>query len=421
MKIVSLQAENVKRLRAVEIVPDPDGHTVVIAGRNGQGKTSVLDSIWFALGGGPATRDTTRPIRDGEDHASVTLDLGELLVTRTWSGDKTTLKVANADGARYGSPQAMLDGLVGHLSFDPLAFAQQDEKSQRTTLLSLVELPFDPADLAARRAGAFEQRTDVNRELKAMQARLAAMPKPPADLPAEEVSVADLLEKASQARQWQDRAQRIRDDHDAAQGRVRSAEEAVEAAQANLARERANLVEIGEALAKVPLELPDPLQYDEQLRSLDATNAAVRSASVRAELERAVTAHDQASQRLTDDIAAIDEQRTSALAEASMPIEGLGFDEDGVTYQDVPLKQASAAEQLRVSIAMAMALNPKLRVIRITDGSLLDSSNLALIEQMAADRDFQVWIERVDETGQVGILIEDGAVVAAGQPTAVSA
>ena len=93
-----------------------------------------------------------------------------------------------------------------------------------------------------------------------------------------------------------------------------------------------------------------------------------------------------------------------------MPISGLGFDDDGVTYQGVPLKQASAAEQLRVSVAMAMALNPKVRVIRITDGSLLDSDNLALIEQMAADQDFQVWIERVDETGTVGVVIEDGQV-----------
>lgn len=414
MKIVRLEAENVKRLRAVEIVPDPDGHTVVIAGRNGQGKTSVLDSIWFALGGGPATRDTSRPIRDGEDHASVTLDLGELLVTRTWSGDKTTLKVANADGARYGSPQAMLDGLVGRLSFDPLAFAQQDEKSQRATLLSLVDLPFDPADLAARRSGAFEQRTDVNRDLKQLQAQLAAMPKPPADLPSEEVSVADLLEKASQARQWQDRAHRLREDQAMSARRVQTIRDELAAAEQHMA-------EVDAEVARIPADLPDPASYDEQLRSLDATNAAVRAAKGRAGVEQRIATVAAESARLTEEIQAIDEQRRSALAEAAMPIDGLGFDEDGVTYQDVPLKQASAAEQLRVSIAMAMALNPKLRVIRITDGSLLDSSNLALIEQMAADRDFQVWIERVDETGQIGILIEDGVVVGAEPAAAVPA
>ena len=71
MKIISLTAENVKRLRAVHI--EPDGSLVVIAGRNGQGKTSVLDSIWYALGGGPASKTTQRPIRDGQDKAALTI------------------------------------------------------------------------------------------------------------------------------------------------------------------------------------------------------------------------------------------------------------------------------------------------------------------------------------------------------------
>ena len=91
---------------------------------------------------------------------------------------------------------------------------------------------------------------------------------------------------------------------------------------------------------------------------------------------------------------------------------GLGFDDDGVTLDGVPFAQASAAEQLRVSVAMAMALNPKVRIIRITDGSLLDSENLALIEEMAGANGFQVWIERVDESGAVGVVIEDGEVKA---------
>ena len=76
----------------------------------------------------------------------------------------------------------------------------------------------------------------------------------------------------------------------------------------------------------------------------------------------------------------------------------------------MPFSQASASEQIRVSLAMAMALNPKLRVIRILDGSLLDAENLALIAEMATEHDFQVWIERVSDTSGVGVVIEDGQV-----------
>ena len=81
MKIVELQAENVKRLKAVEITPD--GTMQVIGGRNAQGKSSVLDAIWLALGGGKASKETPLPIRDGEDKASVRLDLGDLVVTHS--------------------------------------------------------------------------------------------------------------------------------------------------------------------------------------------------------------------------------------------------------------------------------------------------------------------------------------------------
>jgi hypothetical protein len=401
MRIVTLTAENVKRIRAVEI--SPDGNVVVIAGRNAQGKTSVLDSIWLALGGGAASRGTAKPIRDGEERAQVTLDLGDLRVTRTWTAAGTTLKVENADGASYKSPQAMLDGLVGRLSFDPLAFAQQDGKTQLATLLDLVDLPFDPAQMDAKRRAAFDERTAINRDVKQLEGQLAGMPEAPAGLPAEEVSAADLLAKARSAQQYQDRAVHLRSQHATAVQRVEQAARELEAAKE--AEESAAAL-----VREIPENLPDPAQYETQLAELEQTNAAVRAAKARTEVLRLLDNARGFSQSLTDQLAAIDATRAQAMAEAKMPIDGLGFDEDGVTYQGMPFKQASAAEQLRVSVAMAMALNPKVRVIRITDGSLLDSTNLALIEQMAADRDFQVWIERVDETGTVGILIEDGQV-----------
>jgi hypothetical protein len=81
-----------------------------------------------------------------------------------------------------------------------------------------------------------------------------------------------------------------------------------------------------------------------------------------------------------------------------------------VTLNGIPLGQASAAEQLRVSVALAMAANPKLRVLRILDGSLLDTESLAIIGELAKENDFQAWIEVVDESGKVGIVIEDGRV-----------
>ena len=404
MKIVSLTAENVKRIRAVHI--EPNGTLVTIAGRNAQGKTSVLDSIWMALGGPAASKNTTRPIRDGEDSAQVTVDLGEIRVARTWTADgkASKLTVTAADGARYNSPQAMLDQLVGRLSFDPLSFAQQDDKTQRRTLLDLVDLPFDPDVLAEQRATIFGHRTDANRDLKTAQAQLAGMTAPAPGLPDQEVSASDLLRQARDAQaQQQDRERALNTAADAAHQ--------VERLKGELAAAELDARTADADVAALPRELPDLAAIEASLGSIEQTNIAIRAARDHAAATARVADLVADSADLSSRIAALDEQRDTALADAAMPIEGLGLDDTGVSYLGVPLKQSSSAEQLRVSLAMAMALNPRIRVIRITDGSLLDSTNMALIEQMAAASDFQVWVERVDESGQVGVLIEDGAVV----------
>ena len=129
MKIIQLTAENVKRLVAVEI--RPDGNMVQITGKNGAGKTSVLDSIWWALSG--AKHIQTAPIRKGANQAKIKLDLGEIVVTRTFKrekeGDGFTTKL-EVVGAVKGTPQGMLDSLLDALAFDPLAFARMDAKAQ---------------------------------------------------------------------------------------------------------------------------------------------------------------------------------------------------------------------------------------------------------------------------------------------------
>ena len=401
MKIISLRAENVKRLRAVEITPD--GNTVVIAGRNAQGKSSVLDAIWMALAGGSGAKETSRPIRDGETKASVVLDLGDLTVTRKWTAAGTTLEVAAQDGARYPSPQTVLDGLIGRLSFDPLAFAQQDPKGQLATLLSVVELPFDPVMLDEDRALVFGKRTDANRELKRLEAQVTGVAEVPAGTPDVEVSAADLIAELQAAI-----------DGARARGDVISQYVAAVANEKRLADDHKEAVEVAANLLERGNRLPvavDPAPIQARLLAIDETNAAVR---FKVEKARLTVERDKALQQsaaLTAKLETIDKKKADAIAAAKMPLDGLSFDADGVLYQGVPFSQSSSAERLRVGIAMAMALNPKIRVIRITDGSLLDSENMALIEEMAGEHDFQIWIERVDETGTVGITIEDGQVV----------
>lgn len=397
MKIISLTAENVKRLKAVEITPD--GNVVTITGRNAQGKTSVLDAIWLALGGGPAAKGTTRPIRDGEAKASVTLDLGDFIVTRTWTGTKSTLTVKSREGATFSGPQGVLDALVGRLSFDPLEFTRLSAREQTAALLDLVELDVDLDALAAERQAIYDERTEVGRRGKSLGETPAIVP----GVPDEEVSAGALVAsiRAAEAQESQQREEREA---------LALALAKVKELEADLANWRAT-VESHQATVDAHGPLADVDALEAELASVEDTNRAVRANANARDIAARKDALRAEYERLTGRIEAIDRAKSNALATATFPVDGLGFDDTGVTFQGVPFSQASSAEQIRVSLAMAMSLNPRLRVIRILDGSLLDADNLALIEQMAAEQDYQVWIERVSDPSETAVVIEDGEVI----------
>lgn len=395
MKIIELRAENVKRLKAVSITPD--GTLQVVGGRNAQGKSSVLDAIWLALGGGKAGKSTAMPIRDGEDHASVTLDLGDLVITRSWTQSGTTLKVTSADGAAYSSPQKMLDALVGRLTFDPLEFTRLSAKEQRDALIGLVDLPVDIDELDQKRADLFAERTSVGQQGK----RIGDVTVDPS-LPEDETSMSDAVAALREAEASVSERQKAHQNLERITSRI-------EDLRAQLAEaEREHGVWKG-AVDNAP-DLPDTDVLSARLETLEEENQRIRANN--AERQRAAERDKlrETYSGLTEAIEALDGRKRDALAGASFPVAGLGFDETGVTYQGVPFSQASSAEQIRVSLGMAMAANPDLRVIRIMDGSLLDDDAMTAIREQVAERDFQLWIERVGDADQGAVIIEDGEI-----------
>jgi hypothetical protein len=164
--------------------------------------------------------------------------------------------------------------------------------------------------------------------------------------------------------------------------------------------------------AKTNKPAPDIKALQDELAGLDVKNAGARKKKEKSDLMAQVSVKEKEADALSNAITAIDAEKQARVQAAKFPLPDLGFGEGVVTYKGLPIDQASAAEQLRVSMAMAMALNPKIRVIRITDASLLDSSNMKIVDEMAKDNDYQIWCEVVDESGKVGIVIEEGKVKA---------
>ena len=393
LTIVKLTASNVKRLRAVTIAPD--GNLVVLSGRNGQGKTTVLDCIEYAIGGKDAI--CAEPVRRGEDSAEIVCDLGDLVVRRRFvAGGGTSVEVTDKNGLRFPSPQKVLDELYGRLSFDPLAFARQVPKQQMETLRGLLGLDFSESD--RRQDALFDERTLVNRELKAAEARLKALPELP-NTPATLVSAADLVAEIQRAQARNAEVAKKRD-------RLTAIEARAKALQAELDA----LGEEWKRISAEDLATIDTAPLTQRLGEVEQINNRVRQNAQRAEVAREVEAKSARSDELTKQIDAVKASKAERIAAAKMPVPGLGFGESGVTLNGLPLQQASAAEQLRVSVAIGIAMNPRLRVLLIRDASLLDHDSMRLVAEMARDAGAQLWLERVETDDATTVVIEDGQV-----------
>ena len=432
MKIVRLQAENVKRLVAVEIAPD--GNLVEITGRNGAGKSSVLDAIWYALAG-KATLPA-EPIRQGQERAVIRLELGDLTVTRTFrrrppaagkSDERLTteITVENAEGARFMSPQGMLDGLVDTLSFDPLAFARASSAEQYRMLAEVIGVDVFAADAAT--ASDFAERRDYNRAAREMRTAAASIHVPP-DVPTKRVSVpllmAELTEadehnasreqRAANASRWRDEARAYETEAVQLEGRASKlrleAEDLDELAKAKR-RSAEGAVSRAEAEAENIPDAIDVAPIRERIAGAETANAALDAKERRRILEADATKAEGQANDLTERMEKRAEDVAAKVRAADLPIPGLTLAQGQVTLNGVPLEQASDAERLRISCAIAMRRHAKLRVLRVRDGSLLDSASLKQIAELAKDADYQVWVERVDESGKIGVVIEDGQVV----------
>jgi len=424
MRIIQLEAQNVKRLKAIEI--RPDGNVIVIGGKNGAGKSSVLDSIEYALGGKGAL--PSQPVRKGEKKATIVCDLGTLIVKRTMTvNGGGTLTVENKEGAVFKSPQAILDALVGKLTFDPLEFSKMDARKQVETLKGLVGLDF--SELESERQSLYDKRTLVNNEGKALKARFEGMQEY-SEAPEMEVSVSGLMGELKErgSVNYENEKQRLMlqqgiDDLKNQEVELGHLSEQITDLQAKidelkrLETAKAKKVDITKASIEKAkprikaLQDADEEEIRDQIANAETVNQQVRSNQSKKVLSEELTKKRNVSEKLTNQINQIDDSKTSQLAAAKFPVDGLSFSASEVLYNGIPFNQASSAEQLRVSVAMGIAMNPKLKVLLIRDGSLLDEDNLKMMADMAQEADAQIWLERVGKGQEVSVVIEDGEIL----------
>ena len=445
MKIIKLIAENIKKLKAVEITPE--GNVIKISGENEAGKSSVLDSLFYALCWKEACKEVARPIRDGQLEAQVQLilqkdkdddfklidqaegineedNIQKIIVTRKWTdNDKTYLKIETEDGSKFTSPQVLLDSLINDLSFDPFKFMRMSSKEQVNQMFKLIKLEKDPRELDIERAKIYDERTLINRETVKLKGQLDGFrPDIPDDsYPTEEITSESILVKLRKARELKEQNDRLRNDlknisieFQAKKNEIHEIEEQISLLRMKLeakAEECKVISKRGVELKKVVSELKDPNidGIESQLQKVEEHNKQYERKNRYEQIKLEHNESEKKSDAMTKKIKGIDDKKEEIMTNIKFPIKGLSFDENGVTYLKIPLQQCAKTQQLKVAIAIGIAMKPKLRIIRILDGALLTAKNMKVIETLAEIKDFQVWIEIASDV-PIGIFIEDGVV-----------
>lgn len=425
-KIIAMQVENIKRIKLVRF--RPQGSTVIFAGKNGHGKTSMLDAYDYAVRG--TTKIPSQPIRKGERTGSVRVNFGDFEVERTFTRVEngkepyiTKLFVYGKSREKFPTPQALLDGWNHGTTFDPLAFARMEPRKQLETLRKMVTLDVDLDAIEGEKKAAYDARRDAGRDVDSAKARLKAFALPAPDLPEDLLDTEQLTKKLEDAAnhnntvaaQLQAKQRKIEEAEARDQRGYDIAAEVVELEERILKLREDGKLAIGDAqrLRKEADQMPVADKTDTAEVAAELSRAGVMNDSIRHRnaYRNVVKQVEQAEKTWTvydEVVKAKEKARTDAIARAKFPIAGLGFSDEEVLYNELPFNQASHAEQIRVSVSLGIAWNPELRVMLIRDGDLLDDETMQLIEGMINANDYQLLIERIDAGARPCITMEDG-------------
>lgn len=405
VKITQLEAENVKRVKAVQLTPAESGLTV-IGGRNNQGKTSVLDAIMWTLGGDKMKPG--KPFRDGSmvpPRLRVELSNG-IIVER--SGDKSTLKVTDANGKKAG--QTLLNTFVEQFALDMPKFMESSSKEKARTLLRVIGLEDKIRQLDQDGQKAYNDRRAVGQIADQKEKYAKELPEYP-DAPAEPVSAYELIQRqqAILAQNGENQRKREYAAHlEAERDRVGRQLEELKAKYESLCADC-------ETAAKDALDLLDESteQLEADIRRIDLINEKVRTNQKKRQAMDEADKLWEEYASLTKKLEEIRNETRHLLEEAKLPLPGLSVDGWELTYEGKPWDCMSGSDQLKVSTAIVRALNPECGFVLLDKLEQMDLQSL---------REFGAWMEaeglqgiatRVSTGGECSIIIEDGNVVGA--------
>lgn len=415
IKINAFELENVKRIKAVALKPTPSGLTV-IGGDNNQGKTSVLDTIAWALGGD--RYKPSNPARDGSvvpPSIRVTLSNG-LIVERT--GKNNTLKVTDPNGNRHG--QQLLNSFIEELALNLPKFMESPDREKANTLLQIIGVGDQLRELERRETELYNRRRVVGQEADRKKKFAMEMPMYP-DAPAEPVSAYELIQRQQailaingENQRKRQMASQLEFQCDQLKNQVADAENKLAALREALS---ATLTDL-ETARKSAADLHDEstAQIERDLQNIEVINVKVRANSDRQKAEMEAQQYQYQYDELTNELENTRQEKRNLLNNAVLPLPGLSVEEGELTYMGKKWDGMSGSDQLKVATAIVRALNPMCGFVLIDKLEQMDLKTMQEFGAWLQSQNLQAIATRVSRGSECTIIIEDGQ--AAGQSLA---
>lgn len=415
VKIRELEIENVKRVKAVTMTPTENGLTV-IGGRNGQGKTSVLDAIAWALGGNKMKPSDSQR-RGSAAPPSIHIELSNGLVVER-KGKSSALHVIDPSGQKAG--QQLLDSFIEKLALDLPKFMEASTKEKAETLLQIIGVGDQLAILDKQEKSLYNQRLEVGRIADRKKKHAGELPWYP-DAPTEPVSAAELinrqqaiLAKNIENQKNRQMLERLKIQQAKIDERLNELESEKKALINELTAVTSDIN--GAEAASANWQDESTAEIEEDIANIDAINTKVRA---NAEKQRVQAEADELSGQYTDlseQIKDIQDKRMALLDAADMPLPDLSVDDGELTYKGQKWDCMSGSEQLQVATAIIRKLNPDCGFVLMDKLEQMDPETLRAFGAWLEKEGLQVIATRVGTDDTCSIIIEDGYVKHEAQP-----
>ena len=403
IKINKLEIENVKRVKAVKIEPTATGLTV-IGGKNRQGKTSVLDSIAWALGG-----DRYRPSEPQRDGSVIPPSLhivlsNGLVVER--KGKNSDLKVIDPNGKKGG--QQLLNEFVETLALDLPKFMQASSSDKAKTLLQIIGVGNQLFELERQEKELYNKRLTIGQIADQKKKFAAEQPYYP-DAPKEPVSVTDLIKRQQDILAKNGENQRKRQNLSFLQGQAEDIQVKINDL---LARQKSILADL-EIAQKSALDLHDEstAELEQSITGIEEINSKVRKNLDKDKAEEDAKEYESQYSELTGQINSVRTAKTELLNGAKLPLPGLSVVDGELTFNGFKWDNMSGADQLIVSAAIVRQLNPNCGFVLLDKLEQMDLDELRRFGEWLEAEGLQAIATRVSTGEECSILIEDGYAV----------